>query len=60
MKELAPLRLEFSHEELITLLELTGLPMIAGIGENPFDDLTENVINLLKQVGYNGPQKLYQ
>lgn len=51
MKELAPLRLKFSHEELITLLELTGLPMIAGIGENPFDDLAENVINLLKQVG---------
>jgi len=60
MKELAPLRLEFSHEELITLLELTDLPMIAGIGENPFDDLTENVINLLKQVGYTCPQKLYQ
>lgn len=51
MKELAPLRLKFSHEELVAMLELAGLPMIAGVGDKPFGDMPENIIKLLNQVG---------
>jgi len=49
MSTLDPLQLRFSHEELVVLLELQELPMIAGIGQNPFGYLTENIQTLLKQ-----------
>ena len=51
MTELAPLQLRFSHEELVTVLELLELPMIAGVGKEPFGDMSPKFVSLLKQVG---------
>jgi len=51
MKELAPLRLRFSHEELVVLLELSELPMTIGVGAEPFGDMPPHTVALLKQVG---------